>query len=374
LAIIKAINSRASIAKAINYITKDEKTDLKLITGKDCMPENAIDEMKAVKTQWRKELGRQYKHYVQSFNPQDNIKPEQAHELGLKWIEQERFKGYQVVIATHIDREHIHNHFIVNSVCFENGKKFSESKKDLQALKDYSNQLSKENGLTVPKKNEDIFTDFHMKKYQTINEKAIKGNMKSYVLEIGKAVNDCKGQAVNKRDFILKMDSKGYQVNWKANSKHVTFQDSENHRVRLANLQKTFKDNNFTKEMLENGFRNNAENHRGGNEFESEIGLGKNVGRTISFADIGKELRENAGLRYTVGDSETEFRSINEQFQEIHERVPGNQGNRTRGKQKMAAEHERSDGKVPDLSRDINQDDLDWLQREIHERDRSFER
>jgi hypothetical protein len=226
----------------------------------------------------------------------------------------------------------------------------------------------------VPIKNEDIFTNFDMKKYQTINEKAIKGNIKSYVLEIGKAVNECMGLAIHKDDFILKMNEKGYQVKWKNNCKHITFQDKEKHRVRLANLQKTFKDNNFTKEKLEDEFRKNTRNCKKEYQWESETRLRNYAGQRVTFAGSCKELRGNEGLCNTLGNISSECRSINEKFQDIYERVPENPSDSNPGKQKMAGEHENSDGKVCDQSRDINQDDLDWLQREINDRERCLER
>ena len=71
--------------------------------------------------------GRQYKHYVQSFE-NDSIEPKMAHEIAREWAEK-NFKGYEVLFATHCDKGHIHTHFIVNSVSFEDGRKFSRVKR-----------------------------------------------------------------------------------------------------------------------------------------------------------------------------------------------------------------------------------------------------
>lgn len=102
MAIIKSISSRASIANAINYITKKEKTEEKLISGIECTPFMAIDEMKATKAIWDKNDGRQYKHYVQSFSPDEKITPELAHEIALKLFK-DRYEGYEILMATHKD-------------------------------------------------------------------------------------------------------------------------------------------------------------------------------------------------------------------------------------------------------------------------------
>ena len=255
MAIIKAVNSKASIGKGINYITKNEKTEEKLISGIDCNPETAIDEMKATKELYNKKEGRQYKHYIQSFNPKDNEKLslEKAHDIGRKFIEEtDKFKGYEVVMATHKDKNHIHNHFIVNSVNFETGEKYQESKKDLEMLKEKSNELSRENGLTIPKKSEekDKIISFNQEKYQALKRHS-EGNYKSYLVITAMAVNQAKGKATSKEDFIKRMEDQGFNTNWKDTRKHITFINKEtDKKVRLANLEKTFKDNDFKKENL----------------------------------------------------------------------------------------------------------------------------
>ena len=147
MAIIKFINNKVSLKKTLDYICKEEKTDKKLISGKDCIPETAYEEMMTVKQMYKKLEGREKIHFVQSFSPTDKLTYRQAHEIGLKMAEY--FKGFQVVVATHIDRKHIHNHIVLNTVNFETGLKFHQSKLDLQKIKDYSNQICKEYGLSI---------------------------------------------------------------------------------------------------------------------------------------------------------------------------------------------------------------------------------
>ena len=83
MAVIKAINSKASLGKVIKYITQDEKTLECLIGGYNCRGTSALFEMKATKKAWDKTGGRQYKHFVQSFSPDEDITPQQAHGLGI---------------------------------------------------------------------------------------------------------------------------------------------------------------------------------------------------------------------------------------------------------------------------------------------------
>ena len=155
MAIIKAVNSRASIGRAIRYITHSGKTEDKLISGIDCSPETAIEEMKTTKVVWGKEDGRQYQHFIHSFPPDEKITQEEAHKIAVELCET-RFKGHEVLIATHKDTKHIHSHIIVNSVNYENGKKLHWKKQDLQNMKDRANEISLAYGLSVPVKNNEI--------------------------------------------------------------------------------------------------------------------------------------------------------------------------------------------------------------------------
>ncbi|NLC67120.1 MAG: relaxase/mobilization nuclease domain-containing protein [Clostridium sp.] len=263
MAIIKAVNSKASIGKAIKYITQEEKTEEKIIAGKDCNIKTSIDEMKAIKELYNKTEGRQYKHYVMSFNPNDpNINIEKAHQVGKEFMEnEERFKNHQVIMATHTDKRHIHNHFIVNSVNMENGKKFRESKYDLEKLKDHLRKLEKKHNLLPDEKSKEQgkISSLNHNKYQAI-KRDIQGDYKSYILETAKAVKRSQEKAISKDDFIKEMDKEGYNTNWIDTRKHITFINKESgKRVRLANLEKTFNDSDFTKGGLISEFERNYE-------------------------------------------------------------------------------------------------------------------
>ena len=111
------------------------------------MPEPALNEFRFVKNNFGKTDGRQYYHIVQSFSPDDNLDAETAHEIGLKFAE--FFPGYQIVVASHCNTSHLHNHIIMNSVNMENGKKFHQTASDLARVKEYSNQFCREYGLSV---------------------------------------------------------------------------------------------------------------------------------------------------------------------------------------------------------------------------------
>lgn len=205
MAIIKFINNKVSLKKTLNYICKEEKTDKKLISGKDCIPENAYEEMMEVKKLYKKLEGRDKIHFVQAFSPKDKLTYEQAHEIGLKMAEY--FKGFQVVVATHIDKEHIHNHIVLNTVNFETGLKFHQSRQDLQKIKELSNRICKEYGLTVAEEKSKV-SDIRINEYQA----RIKGISWKQVL--ANDIDAVMKKSKNKYEFFRGMNELGYKVNW----------------------------------------------------------------------------------------------------------------------------------------------------------------
>ena len=130
MAVIKAVSSKAGIGQALDYVTKEEKTEDKLVSGLHCEPDTVKDEMQATKEPWEKTGGRTYKHFVQSYHKDEKITPEQAHRNALQLAENtSAWKGFEVLVATHKDKKHIHTHFIVNSVNFEDGQAAVEQRR-----------------------------------------------------------------------------------------------------------------------------------------------------------------------------------------------------------------------------------------------------
>lgn len=105
MAVIKAVSSKAGIGQALDYVTKEEKTEDKLVSGLHCEPDTVKDEMQATKELWEKTGGRTYKHFVQSYHKDEKITPEQAHRNALQLAENtSAWKGFEVLVATHKDK------------------------------------------------------------------------------------------------------------------------------------------------------------------------------------------------------------------------------------------------------------------------------
>ena len=235
MAIIKFINNKVSLKRSVIYAS--QKTDEKLVDGIDCVLENAYEEMVAVKKQFNKyNKGRDKIHFVQSFSPNDNVTFEQAHEIGMKLAE--FYKGFQMVVATHIDREHIHTHFVLNPVNFETGKKFHQSNYDLLRLKRYSNKLCKEYGLSTIKEKSRV-DDIKINEYKSRQ----KGE--SWKMKLEQDIDKCMKKANNKMEFFKEMKSLGYKVTWTKERKNITYTTPNGKKCRDRKLhsEKYLKDN-----------------------------------------------------------------------------------------------------------------------------------
>ncbi|MCM1184902.1 MAG: relaxase/mobilization nuclease domain-containing protein [Lachnoclostridium sp.] len=247
MAIIKSVkNSHSSIGHIINYVTKKEKTiGKKLCSGHNCNVDVAGKEMMMTKRLWGKEGGRTYKHFVQSFPPEEEITAEHAHELAMEYVERcPLFSDFEVLICTHVDKEHIHTHFVVNSVSFVDGHKFQMSKKDLEDMKILNNNICLEHGFSTceigrKKPEREGIIAYDTNKYQFL-KKAREGKVKSFVQDTAVTVQDAMNESSSREDFIKAMEKKGYSVDWQDSHKYIVFTNAEGKKVRNSNLQKTY--------------------------------------------------------------------------------------------------------------------------------------
>lgn len=216
MAIIKFTSGKINPRTVINYVCNKEKTTDKLISGKDCMPESCEYEFAEVKKAFGKTDGRTYYHMIQSFSPDDRITPEQAHEVGLQMAE--LFEGYQVLVVTHTNKAHTHNHLVINSVNFENGKKLTISNQELERIKNYSNSICLKNGWDVTEAK--TRRNRNPKWKQIIIEDALTAMAESYSMD----------------EYISKLKELGIYVSYNPDYKYMTYSDAEGHKCRDAKL------------------------------------------------------------------------------------------------------------------------------------------
>ena len=146
MAVIKSLPATKSLSNQLNYLVKEGKTVEELKEGINCTTDNVEQEFNIIKQMYAKTDGKQYYHFTQAFSPEDNITPQKAHELGKEWINN-NIKDHQVYMVTHIDKNHIHNHFVINSVNIDNGLKLQISPSKLFEMKKDSNRLCERENL-----------------------------------------------------------------------------------------------------------------------------------------------------------------------------------------------------------------------------------
>ena len=142
---------RGALGGVLRYVQQEEKTtweDRRLVSGWNCTAQSVCSEMQLTKERFHKTDGRQYYHFVQSFDKQDDLSPLEVHAIGLE-LAQRQFPNFEVLVATHMDTEHLHNHLVVNSVSFQSGKKLHQSAADLQAHRIANDEICVAHGLEI---------------------------------------------------------------------------------------------------------------------------------------------------------------------------------------------------------------------------------
>ena len=205
-----------------------------MVSGWNCTAQSALSEMRLTKERYRKTDGRQYYHFVQSFAETDDLTPQEAHAIGLK-LAQREFPDFEVLVATHIDTDHLHSHLIVNSVSFQNGKKLHQSAADLQAHRLASDEICLAHGLDIlpPPQKQVKQKRMGSREYRS----AAKGE--SWKLRLMDTIDQCMRFAASKEEFISLMESEGYQVRWTDSRKNITYTTSNGMKCRDDRLHET---------------------------------------------------------------------------------------------------------------------------------------
>ena len=135
--------STSSMRGVIDYVEQEKKTrwgDAWLVSGSNCVPQSAFIEMQMTKERFRKTGGTQFYHFVQSFSSEDNVTPQEVNAIGLEFA-QRQFPNFEVVVTTHVDTGHLHNHMVVNSVSHRDGHKLHQSYDDLLTHRKVNDQI-----------------------------------------------------------------------------------------------------------------------------------------------------------------------------------------------------------------------------------------
>lgn len=247
MAVVKVKSIKASLSKAIKYVTNDSKTDAGHLVStnytnthlddSEYLADLMMQDISSTRFGVRSGtvLGR---HVIQSFNPDDNITPEQAHELGVAFIEKITGGEYKYVIATHVDRHHIHNHVIICNASDVTHKMLRMQKSTLKTWRDISDRLCQEQGLHVIKK---AHVERHGRSlaeiYAGTKGIGIKDRMRTSIDLAAAHANDFS-------DFVSRANRAGVTV--QIRGKHLTFTDIQSGmKVRDVRLGQAYDERNI---------------------------------------------------------------------------------------------------------------------------------
>ena len=205
MAVTKILAKSMRLDKLVNYIKNGDKTNEEtLVSTLNCNPREAARQMLRTKQHYGKEDGVQAYHIIQSFQIGE-ISPEMAHLLG-KEFSVGFLPGYEVIIGTHVDKDHIHNHICFNSVCMTTGKKYTNTFTDYyKGIRRFSDKLCRQHGLSV-------IMETGGKGLSYIEWKLHKAGLLTYREMVDADVQECLSIALDIGNFYELMEDRGYVI------------------------------------------------------------------------------------------------------------------------------------------------------------------
>ena len=246
----RGTQSRAAMRGVMLYVMQEKKTAWEggpLVSGINCQPQSVYDDFLNTKLLYHKDGGVMFYHMVQSFPKGEAVDPRQAHEAARRLAE--FFDGCEVLVCTHVDREHIHSHCVINSVNFETGKKLHMAKEQIRELMRRNDAICLEMGLPVFDAPMQQARGMSGAEYHT----ALKGQ--SWKLRLMNTIDECMKYAADRDAFVSLMESEGYAVRWESGRKYITYTTPDGLKCRDNKLH----EEKYCKEAMEHEFRIRAE-------------------------------------------------------------------------------------------------------------------
>ena len=282
----KGTQTRGCMKSVMRYVSQTSKTlwdGQQLVSGIGCQPKTAFDEFLSTKLLHHKDGGVMFYHMVQSFPKGADIDPCAAHEAARRLAGY--FEGCEVLVCTHVDREHIHSHCIINSVNFETGKKVHMADEQIQELRVRSDQICEELGL--PKFQRDgqrQSRGMSNAEYYT----ASKGE--SWKFELMRVIDECMRCAGNREEFLVLLRSEGYNATWTDGRKNITYTTPDGRKCRDNKLHIE----KYLKENMEAEFGYRTENDNTGNVGAAQKADGRGATAGTQRDGDGAKLERDA--------------------------------------------------------------------------------
>ena len=282
----------------MRYVSQLSKTlwdGQQLVSGIGCQPETAFDEFLSTKLLHHKDGGVMFYHMVQSFPKGADVDPRTTHEAARRLAGY--FKGCEILVCTHTDREHIHSHCIINSVNFETGKKLHMADEQIQALRARNDMICEELGLPKFQKDEQRQSGgMSNAEYYP----AAKGE--SWKLELMRVIDECMRYAGTREEFLALLRAEGYGATWTDSRKNITYTTPDGRKCRDSKLHMTkYREENMEAEF---GYRTENDNTRNVDAAQKADGRGATAGtqRDGDGAELERVAR-NAGQAVSAADA-----------------------------------------------------------------------
>ena len=238
------------MGRVIRYVSQEKKTmdeaGRRYLSGINCTPELAQKSFLATKNLYGKADGIFFYQYVQSFSPKEEVTPGEAHQIAQELAER-FFPGCEVLVATHMDAEHLHSHLIVNSVHPDTGKKLHFTPNTLEQMRKVSDHICVEHGLTTLKP----YQQNRRTQGLRTGEYRAASRGESWKFQLIIAIEEAMKRAGTREEFLREMNQMGYQVRWEEGRKSITYTTPTGKKCRDDKLHEL----KFRKEQMEHEFR-----------------------------------------------------------------------------------------------------------------------
>jgi hypothetical protein len=272
---------KLSTTKNANALLKYAEKRAEVSNSLDCDVNYVRNQFKATREIWGKNGGIQAHHVIQSFKPNE-VDPQQANKIGLELAEK-MAKGHEVAVYTHTDKDHIHNHIVINAVNYEDGRKFhAHGQEAIDRFREASDELCKEKGLSiVEERSADV-------RYTLAEQSLLEKGESSWKDEIRTAIDQTKEQAASFEEFQERLRGQGVQATLRG--KNITYEHLEsNKKVRGTKLGLAYE-----KETILHGFERQVTRERETRNSATTVnrGLEENIRRDdfASQSDRGLSL------------------------------------------------------------------------------------
>ncbi|SFE00085.1 Relaxase/Mobilisation nuclease domain-containing protein [Peptostreptococcaceae bacterium pGA-8] len=232
MAVTKIHPIKTTLKKAIDYICNGDKTDDEIyVTTNLCSRENAYKEFELTKKQFGSKTKTLAHHLIQSFVPEE-VSFEEAHQVGIELCEKILEGKYEYVLATHIDKDHIHNHIIFNSIDVKEGKIYHSYYGSYMNIRNQSDKLCKEHNLSViDQETEKEINEIKRRKFVNWYDWNEDKKGISYKSRLQFDIDRTIKQSINWQDFLSKMESYGYEIK---QGKHIALRTKNQQRFTRA--------------------------------------------------------------------------------------------------------------------------------------------